>query len=184
MPYYIIFCKSAKEKQTVKSLRRIAKKNGIDISFRLQEKEMVNHSLKGRITKKYNLIPGYIFAQSEKRIPALTILTLTEASDLFYFLTYSDNSYEMRGDDEYYCSQLFEFPQTIRKKNVFIKSGEVIIVTRGAFTSLKGKILKLDMKRERVDVEITLLGKTTKISLPVDHVEEAPDEANKEKQLE
>ena len=146
MPYYIIFCKSAKEKQTVKSLRRIAKKNGIDISFRLQEKEMVNHSLKGRITKKYN--------------------------------------YEMRGDDEYYCSQLFEFPQTIRKKNVFIKSGEVIIVTRGAFTSLKGKILKLDMKRERVDVEITLLGKTTKISLPVDHVEEAPDEANKEKQLE
>ena len=41
MPYYIIFCKSAKEKQTVKSLKRIAKKNGIDISFRLQEKEIV-----------------------------------------------------------------------------------------------------------------------------------------------
>ena len=54
MPYYIIFCKSTKEHATVKSLKRIVKKMGIDMDFRLQEKEMVNHSKTGKVTKKYN----------------------------------------------------------------------------------------------------------------------------------
>ena len=143
MPYYIIFSKSAKEHQTVKSLKRIAKKNDIDIEFRLQEKEMVNHSRTGRVTRKYTLIPGYIFARSPESISPETLSILTGANDFFYFLTYSDKSYEMRGDDERYCSQLFDFPQVIRQKNVFIKAGEVVIVTRGAFTTLKGKILKI-----------------------------------------
>lgn len=181
MPYYIIFCKSTKEHATVKSLKRIVKKMGIDMDFRLQEKEMVNHSKTGKVTKKYNLIPGYIFARSDQKIGIGTLAELTKANDFFYFLTYSDRSYVMRGDDEAYCSQLFDFPQIIRQKNVFIKAGEVVIVTRGAFTALKGKILKIDMKRERVDVEIMLLGKPTKITLPVDHVEETGEIAKEEK---
>ena len=167
MPYYIIFIKSAKEHQTVKSLKRIAKKNDIDIEFRLQEKEMVNHSRTGRVTRKYTLIPGYIFARSPESISPETLSILTGANDFFYFLTYSDKSYEMRGDDERYCSQLFDFPQVIRQKNVF--------------TTLKGKILKIDMKRERADVEIMILGKPTRISLPIDHVEGSPENENEEK---
>lgn len=181
MPYYIIFSKSAKEHQTVKSLKRIAKKNDIDIEFRLQEKEMVNHSRTGRVTRKYTLVPGYIFARSPESISPETLSILTGANDFFYFLTYSDKSYEMRGDDERYCSQLFDFPQVIRQKNVFIKAGEVVIVTRGAFTTLKGKILKIDMKRERADVEIMILGKPTRISLPIDHVEGSSENENEEK---
>ncbi len=172
MPYYIIFCKSAKERNTLKSLRRIAKKASIDIAFRLQEKEMINHTKTGRITKKYNLIPGYIFAYAEKEVDKASLAELTRANDFFFFLSYSDKSIQMRGEDKAYCALLFEFPSVIRKKNVFIRAGQVIIVTRGAFTSLKGRILNIDMKRERVEVEITLLGKPTKISLPVDHVEE------------
>ncbi len=181
MPYYILFSKSAKEKKTVDSLKRIAKKNDIDIEFRIQEKEMVNHSRNGKVLKKYNLIPGYIFARSAKAIPPKLLAELTYANDFFFFLTYGDKTYTMRGDDEAYCSQLFDFPQVIRQRNVFIKAGEVVIVTRGAFTSIKGKILKIDMKRERVDVEITLLGKPTRISLPVDHVEGTGEEIKDEK---
>ena len=77
---------------------------------------------------------------------------------------------------------LFDFPQLIRAKYVFIKQGEVVVVSKGAFTSLKGKILKIDQKRERVDVEIMLLGKPTKISLPVDHVEEAGEDKKEEEE--
>ena len=179
MPYYVIFSKSNKERQTVKSLKRIAGKNNIEIDFRLQEKEMVNHSKNGKMMKKYIMIPGYIFARSEKPIATETLSMLTGANDFFYFLSYGDNSYAMKGEDDEYCSQLFDFPQVIRQKNVFIKAGKVVIVTKGAFTTLKGRILKIDMKRERVDVEITILGKPSKITLPIDHVEESEEDEEK-----
>ncbi len=178
MPYYIIYSKRKAERTTVKSLKRIAAEYEIPVEFRLQEKEMVNHTKNGPLLKQYNILSGYIFARSDGIIRIDLLIHLTKANDFYYFLSYPDKSCIMRGTDEEYCSMVFDFPKVIRQKNVLIRKGQVVIVKHGAFKTLKGKILKIDPKRERVEVEIMLLGKPSKISLPVSNIEEAAEDSD------
>lgn len=171
MPYYIIYAKSSSEKRVLKELRKIASEHAHIIEFKLQQKEMINTTKVGNITKLYNILPGYIFVFSEEKLKKTDLLDYSRSKDLFYFLHYPDGSVELKGDDEGYAATIFQLPSTIKASNVLIKEGQLVIVSKGNFKDFKAKVLKIDKKRHRVEVEIFFLSRNTRLSLPYNSVD-------------
>lgn len=171
MPYYIIYAKSSSEKRVLKELRKIAKDHGHIIDFKLQQKEMINTSRTGKVTKLYNILPGYIFVSSESRLSKADLLDYSQSKGMFFFLHYPDGSVELKGDDEGYAATIFQLPSTITAANVLIKEGQLVLISRGNFKDIKAKVLKIYKKRSRVDVEIFFMNRNTRLSLPYTSVE-------------
>lgn len=171
MPYYIIYAKSSSEKRVLKELRKIAAEYAQIIEFKLQQKEMINTTKIGSITKLYNILPGYIFVSSEEKLSQTDLLDYSRSKDLFYFLRYPDGTVELKGDDEGYAATIFQLPSTIKASNVLIKEGQLVLVSKGNFKDFKAKIIKIDKKRHRVEVEIFFLNRNTRLSLPYNSVD-------------
>lgn len=182
MPYYILFSRSGNEEDTLKHLKRRVKDLGLGIEFKIMKREMVNIKNGAKLLKTYNALPGYIFVKSDDELCPDTIARLLSPSLVFYFLHYHDGSIMLQRDDEKFAIGVFELPKVITSDNVFIRNGDTVEIVSGAFTAIRGRILKVDRRRSRVDVAISFMEKEMKLTLPFNDVAVRNDEGKSEKE--
>lgn len=170
MPYYIIYSRIAEYTKVMSHIRKHLRDEHVKIEFAIMKKEMINIQRGSRITKVYNALPGYIFLRTDEPLDGNTVHQVLETKEVYYFLHYADGSLELEREDERFASQVFELPKVITADNVFIRNGDRVEIVNGAFSTLTGKILKIDRRRCRVDVALKFMDRDLKLSLPFSSV--------------
>ena len=170
MPYYIIYSRTNQEAKCIQHMKKHLKNEDVKLEFAIMKKEMINLRKGERLTRVYNALPGYIFLRTDEKLCGRIIHELLQAEDTYYFLHYADGTLELKREDEAFACQIFELPKVITADNVFIKNGDTVEIIHGAFTTLKGKIIKIDRRRSRVDVALKFMERDMKLSLPFNSV--------------
>lgn len=170
MPYYIIYSRTSQEAKCIQHMKKHLKNENVKLEFAIMKKEMINLRKGEKLTRVYNALPGYIFLRTDEKLSGRTINELLQPEDSYYFLHYADGSLELKREDEVFACQIFELPKVITADNVFIKNGDTVEIVHGAFTTLRGKIIKIDRRRSRVDVSLKFMERDMKISLPFNSV--------------
>ena len=170
MSYYILYSKTGHEMTTIQHIRKHLRGEHFKIDFAIMKKEMINLQKGARITKTYNALPGYIFVRTEDKLNSDTLRKMLSADNTYFFLHYPDGSLELQRDDERFAIGVFELPKVITADNVFIRNGDQVEITSGAFTSLRGKVIRIDRRRSRVDVSLMFMEREMKLSLPFNDI--------------
>ena len=170
MPYYIIYSRTNQETKCIQHMKKHLHDEDVKLEFAIMKKEMINLKKGEKLTKVYNALPGYIFLRTDEKLNGRIINELLQPQDSYYFLHYADGSLELKRDDEVFACQIFDLPKVITADNVFIKNGDTVEIVHGAFTSLKGKIIKIDRRRSRVDVSLKFMERDLKLTLPFNSI--------------
>ena len=97
-----------------------------------------------------DFLPGYLFLYSEE---PLNLYRCRYLPGVLRCLRTYDNSYELGGSDDAFAKMLLEKEGIIGKTEVY-QEGDRIHLTEGAFSGLKAKILKVDHRAGRMQIEI------------------------------
>ena len=170
MPYYIIYSRIAEYQKVMSHIRKHLRNEHVKLEFAVMKKEMINIHKGSRTTKVYNALPGYLFLRTDEPLDSKTVHEILETWEVYYFLHYADGTLELQRNDEKFASQVFELPKVITADNVFIRNGDTVEIVNGAFSTLTGKILKIDRRRCRVDVLLKFMERDLKLSLPFSSV--------------
>ena len=178
MSYYILYSKTGHEAATIQHIKKHLRDEKCRIDFAIMKKEMINLQKGAKITKTYNALPGYIFVRTENKLDNDILRKMLDADNTYFFLHYADGTLELHRDDERFATGVFELPKVITSDNVFIKGGDQVEIVAGAFTALKGKVIRIDRRRSRVDVSLMFMEREMKLSLPFTDVAVRNDEKN------
>ncbi|HIV99244.1 MAG TPA: hypothetical protein IAB12_05675 [Candidatus Ornithospirochaeta avicola] len=171
MPYYIVHAATGKEKHAIKEMEKKADALLLPVSMKIFEKEMINTTKKGKINKRYNMLPGYLFVHSDRDLDKNELFSLTGSSGSAYrFLSYSDGRFSLKGSDEEFADNFFALRGAIKQNNVIIKEDQKVVVKSGAFIAFEGRIKKFDRRRDRVTIALNFMEKETLITLPYSDV--------------
>lgn len=181
MPYYIIYSKTGNEERTISTIRRSLQKFDLRMDFKILRREMINLKKGSKVLKVYNALPGYIFVHMEQEMTADLLKAISDVQDVFFFLHYPNGRLELEREDEKFAIGVFELPRIITAKNVFIKNGDQVEIISGAFTAIRGKVIKIDRRHNRVDVSIIFMEKEMKLTLPFESLALRKEEEKGEK---
>ena len=99
----------------------------------------------------HELLPGYVFlyAEQERLNPALRPMI----GGCIRVLQYMDQTMELQGGDEQFALRLLETDGVIGKTQVY-QEGQMIRLKEGAFAGLETRILKVNRRSLRMQIEI------------------------------
>ena len=115
--------------------------------------KQVQHTwVKGRmIDRVHHLLPGYVFLYFQEKVR--NIAQFHMVSGVIRCLCDTSKEYELTGDNERFALMLYHKNGIIGKTKVY-QEGQLIRVCRGAFEGLETKVLKVDHRCSRMQIEI------------------------------
>lgn len=157
MYYYCIYCEANRCEMLSATIERI-------IGCRVIYPVRIQHiwSKGSMIDIEKPLIPGYLFLYSDNRLNDLK--RLESITGVYKLLRYSDNKAELKDSDRDFAIMMLEYNGIIGKMPVF-KVGDKIILDKGILKGIDAKIIKVNKRNCRMQVEMTLAGSSTKMWL-------------------
>ena len=148
---YCLFCETGKCDYVAKSIMR-------KISCRALYPKQVQHTWsKGKmIDIVHDLLPGYVFVYTEEE--PLDIALLRSVQGIIRCLSSQDKRFELTGSDEQFALMLLEKDGVIGKTKVY-EEGQMIRICQGAFEGVETKILKVNRRNMRMQIEIPFAGR-------------------------
>ena len=125
-----------------------------------------------------NLMPGYIFLYYEDKAD---ISLLHSVQGVIRCLSSTAGEYELTGEDEQFALMLLEKDGVIGKTKVY-REGQMIRIAGGAFEGVSARILKVERRLSRMQIEIPFARQQVKTWVEYEIVE--PEETNEEKEIE
>ena len=179
MSYYVLEVFTSKEEETIKRI-----KNELDLSFdsydffvpkikRIYKKEGISHE------KIETLFPGYIFIESNDKSMSILKKNLYQVKTLTRLLgtdkTHKDFIAPLTLDEEYMLNVLLgkdNKKRIVDISHIYLTEGKEIIVVDGPLKGLEGKIVKTNLHKRKVTVELNFMNTITTTDLGIDFIEE------------
>ena len=160
---YCLFCETAK-------CQAIAREAEALLDCRAISPKQVQHTRsQGRMVDfVHDLLPGYVFLYLTDG--PLPLLPLRRISGILKCLRNGDGTYELRGDDEQFALMLLEKGGVIGKTPVY-QEGEMIRLKEGAFANVPTRILKVNRRNMRMQIEIPFANTRVKTWVEYEMVE-------------
>ena len=175
MRCYTLFCDTSKCKTLA---GRIADRLNCKVIYPQQ----VQHTWsQGKMVDiQHDLLPGYIFLyleddKAEERPGADADLQASikglNIAGIYYCLHYNDGTYALKGSDEQFALMLLRNDGIIGKTKVY-QVGDRIMLQKGAYAGVDTKILKVDHRNRRIQIEIPFARMFIKTWVEYEMVEE------------
>ena len=163
MYIYCLFCETAKTKYIVKAAGEMT--GGIALHPR-----QIQHTwARGGGTRDIvnDLMPGYVFLYCETKAD---IALLNGLQGVIRCLSSTAGEYELTGQDEKFALMLLEKGGIIGKTPVY-QEGQIIRIAGGAFEGITAKILKVERRLTRMQIEIPFASQLVKTWVEYEIVE-------------
>ena len=169
MRCYVIFCDTTKCKS-------IAKRIAEHLNCRAIYPQQVQHTWsQGQMVDiPRDLLPGYIFLYVDEDINDSDLrasISGANVSGIYYCLHYNDGTYALQGIDEQFALLLLHNDGVIGKTKVY-QVGDRIVLQKGAYAGVDTKILKVDHRNRRMQIEIPFANMMIKTWVEYEMVEE------------
>lgn len=185
MEYYCIMVKSGGEeafkKDFDKNLRKAAllnaeKEDGGADEFSCAQIIFFKKKMRDSQKREFEqaLFPGYCFMSVEK-FSAKIAETAKKTKNFYHFLNNNSDIQKLQGNDREILSNLLKFGETQGISQATFDENQRIIVEAGPLMGLEGKIVKVNRKRGRATVQITLCSNQMKFDLAFDEIKRRPD---------
>jgi transcriptional antiterminator NusG len=161
MNAYCVFCKTAYEEKAAININRLYQEAGVRA---IAPVRILKERCRGVVKKVSKpLMQGYIFIFSELKIdPGM----LSPVQDVIKLLRYQNGEYELLGPDLEYAEFISANNGIIGISDVICEGREVKVLS-GPLEDYKGTIIKLDRRKQRVLLRVSLGGIERDISLSV-----------------
>ncbi|MCF6334755.1 MAG: antiterminator LoaP [Spirochaetales bacterium] len=159
MKYYVLQVMTGEEKK----FRDLAK-----VNFRLELPEVdVENSLiwpRRKLTIRKNginretlapIFPGYLFFMGEKLSPEVYWL-LRRTPEFVRFLKSNQNIEPLEGSDKDLLMHFLNFGEIVEKSKVWFDENKKIRVLSGPMKGLEGRIIKVDRRKKRAKISLSL----------------------------
>ncbi len=151
---YCLFCETQKCRALARELRRAC-------GFPVIAPRTVQHTWScGAMTdREHDLLPGYLFLYTEARIE--DVRTLRSFSGVLRILGEKDDGYALKGRDEQFALALLSLGGVVGKTRVY-EEGQMIRLADDAFQGVEAKILKVNHRNQRLQIELPFAGTLVK----------------------
>ncbi len=151
---YCLYCQTNKCESLINN---ISKKLNCTAIYPVQTRY---RRVEGKVREvKQPLLPGYIFLYGEEMQPDLSELRI---DGVFRVLTNPDGDPVLRGMDQRFALTVFQKNGRFGRMEV-VQIGQVLMLKSGMFAGLPAKVLKVDRRYTRMQVEVTLFEQPVKI---------------------
>lgn len=162
---YCLFCETTK---TGFIARTISEMTGCKA---LRPKQIQHTWAKGGGTRDVvnDLMPGYVFVYCDEKADVSVLNTL---QGVIRCLSTTDGEYELTGQDEQFALMLLEKEGVIGKTQVY-QEGQIIRIAGGVFEGVTARILKVERRLSRMQIEIPFARQLVKTWVEYEIVEPA-----------
>lgn len=164
MNAYCLFCRTAYEDKTARHINRLYGGAGVKAIAPVRILKERNRGVT-KVVKK-PLLQGYVFIFSNIRIEPRMISPVQDAIKL---LRYQNGAYELTGPDLEYAEFISSNNGVIGISDILCEGREVKVVS-GPLEEYRGTIVRLDRRKQRVLLRVSLGGVERDISLSVNIV--------------
>lgn len=166
MNWYVIRVQNNKERSVLEKLQHELKFTNLEKKLGRTmiptEKIVVAKSGK-KVFKERIVYPGYLFIETSAKGEISNILkTINGAAG--FVRTRSGDIIPMKDSEVRNILQEQEITDHKDLTNIFVIN-EQVEITDGPFATFKGKIVKLDLEKEKVSVEVSIFGRPTNVDL-------------------
>ncbi len=157
MNYYVLQVKTGGEDKYMKSARLDLARNGLGESAQLiWPRRQLKIRRKGK-TKDVlaPIFPGYIFVEAEL-IDGNLYWCLRRSIGFYRFLKDNRNIEPLVGQDRELLVHFLQLGEVVEKSRVYFDENNRIRVTQGALKGLEGYIVKVDKRKRRAKVRLSL----------------------------
>jgi transcriptional antiterminator NusG len=158
MGVYCLYCETGRENRVGEGLTR----SGFRVIPSLVELVIVKNKKSSHVVRQ--LLPGYVFFESEAALRAGDWATIKQDKHIYRPLSYVDGSKELRGDDLLFV-ELLERKRGLLGISKAIAEGTRVKIIDGPLKELEGKIIKVNRKRRCAEVAIESVGVVHRIWL-------------------
>ena len=143
---YCLFCETVK-------CRSVAEEITERLHCRAISPKLVQHTWsRGKaVDIVHDLLPGYVFVYAEEA--PLDVAFLRSVGGVIRCLCDGNKRFELSGSDEQFALMILEKNGVIGKTKVY-REGQMIRVCQGAYAGLETKILKVNPRNMRMQIEI------------------------------
>ena len=123
------------------------------------------------------LFPGYLILGAE-RLSEATHWILRRTNGFFRFLPDNQRAEPLSGSDLELIRHFLSFGEVLEKSRVYFDENKRIRVVHGALKGLEGKIVKVDKRKQRAKVELSLYEDSFLIDFGFELIEPAEEDEN------
>ncbi len=136
---------------------------------------------RGKLTDKVaSIFPGYVFLQTETIDPDLYWI-LKRTSGFVRFMKNNKEIEPIHGDDKKLLLHFLSFGEIVEKSRVWFDKDNVIRVASGPMKGLEGRIIKVDRRKKRAKIKLSLYDESFKIDFGFEILEKVEDEKERKK---
>ena len=169
MQCYCLFCETAKCPVIVQEAKQVWPEG------RALYPQQIQHIRKqGKMVDlSHALLPGYVFLYLDESLPEP--FHLRRMNGVLRCLQYDDGTRALRGADEQFAMMLLEKDGVIGKTPVF-QEGQQIRVLSGAYAGIQTRILKVNPRNMRMQIELPFAGLQVKTWVEYELVEKSGED--------
>ena len=168
---YCLFCRT----QRCEKIARLLEAKGMVRAFspRILQRQRV----KGETIRKYtDFLPGYVFSFSEK--PLMDYSVFFGIDGVIRKVGQADEKYELQGSDREFALELLEKDGIVGGMRM-VKIGEDVMLDDPLFAGNRGKVTRIDYRKERARVDFTFRGNECHTWVALEDVKESPEKGTK-----
>ncbi len=169
MTAYCLFCVTQKCRILA---NKIARTTGLTAFYPQQ----VQHTWeKGQmVDRRSDLLPGYIFVYAPEPLDT-PVQLFRQFEGVLRILGKKEENYVLQGEDDRFAQSLLAMGGEIGRTKVY-QEGQMIHLTDQAFGGVNAKILKVNRRNGRMQVEVPFAGNLVKTWVEYEMVEEAKED--------
>ncbi len=160
---YCLFCETLKCSPLKRKIEQFS-------DCRVIQPKVVQHTWSGgrMIDRENDLLPGYLFLYSEDRLEEF--YPLRRLDGVLRILGNRDDGYALSGSDERFAMTLLSLDGVIGKTPVY-EEGQRIHLADRAFSAIEAKILKVNHRNKRLQIELPFADTLVKTWIEYEMVE-------------
>lgn len=162
---YCLFCQTTRCASVARTLEKLG-------ATRAFSPRLIQHArvLGKTVQVQRDLLPGYVFAYGEEPLPAE--LLSRPVDGLIRRLGDADRLYQLEGADLAFALKLYAQDGMIGVVRLF-REGEAVRIQDPLFASMQGKVLRVDGRKQRAQIEFTFDHTTHRLWVACERLEKA-----------
>ena len=175
MKYFAIQVKTRGEEKYLKLAESSLSKNnsdaGLSVKLLWPRRRLTIYKKGVKKDTLAPIFPGYIFLETEE-LKNETYRNLKKTSGFFRFLRNNQNIEPLSGKDEMLLLHFLSFGEVVDKSTVYFDENNKIKVLHGPLKGLEGKIIKVDKRKRRAKIKLSLYKNSFLIDFSFDTIEQ------------
>jgi len=127
--------------------------------------------------KNEPLFPGYLFFITEEEIDPEQILAVRKTPGAFSFLKMDGQPVPLSEDEERQMRQFMQSGEIAGFSKILFKENHKIAILKGPLKGLEGQVVKVDRRKNRIKVRLSLYKESFLVDFGFDSVESVPGES-------